>query len=100
MVAHLFCTRDFLAFRARCLLHWEETATAFAPSTIRDTIFSGRTRDYSLSARCRRFFLGEDDKVMLEQLELGSVLKSTLPRLCLIIYVGEFLPRKKVSSQN
>lgn len=32
---------------------------------------------------------------MLEQLELGALLESTLPCLRLVIHLREFLPRKK-----
>jgi hypothetical protein len=42
---------------------------------------------------CRPFVLGEEDKVIVEQLELGTVLESTLSRLGFIVDVNEFLPR-------
>ena len=53
-----------------------------------------------LGATCRRFLLSEEGEVISEQLELGALLESTLPRLCLVIYFGEFLQRKPVSARK
>ena len=61
---------------------------------------SSRARCDSLGATRRRFLLSEEGEVMGEQLELGALLKSTLPRLCLVIYFAEFLQRKLVSARN
>jgi hypothetical protein len=47
-----------------------------------------------LGATRRRFLLSEEGKVKGEQLELGTLQETTLPRLCLVIYLGEFLQRK------
>ena len=53
-----------------------------------------------LGASCHRFLLSEEGEVISEQLELGALLESTLPCLCLVIYFSEFLQRKPVSSQT
>jgi hypothetical protein len=64
------------------------------------TASSSRTRPGPLGASRSRFLLGEENKVILEQFELGALRESTLPRHYLVIYFSEFLPAKKVSSQK
>jgi len=47
-----------------------------------------------LGATRRRFLFSEEGEVIGEQLELGALLESTFPHLCLVIYFSEFLQRK------
>ena len=56
---------------------------------------SSRARFDPLGTCCSRFFLSEEGKVKPEQFELCAFLESTLSRLYLVIYFGEFLPRKE-----
>lgn len=50
--------------------------------------------------RSRPFVLSGEDKVIIEQPELGTLLESTLLRLRLVIDFGKFLPRNKSTSKN
>jgi hypothetical protein len=50
--------------------------------------------------RSRPFVLCGEDKVIIEQLELGTLLESTLLRLRIVIDFGKFLPRNKSTSKN
>ena len=52
---------------------------------------SSRARCDLLGATRRRFLLSEEGEVIGEQLELGALLESPFPRLCLVIYFSEFL---------
>ncbi len=56
---------------------------------------SSRARSGPLGACRSRFLLAEENKVMLEQFELGALRESTLPRHYLVIYFSEFLPTKE-----
>ncbi len=68
---------------------------SIAPSMNQDPIVSSsRARSDPLGACRSRFLLSEWGKVKLEQFELGALLESARPRLYLIIYISEFLPRK------
>jgi hypothetical protein len=53
-----------------------------------------------LGACTRPFVLSEEDEIIIEQLELGTLLESTLPRIRLVIDFRKFLPRNKSTSQN
>jgi len=86
---------DTLQYNWRELLRFE---VLFFP--LRLITSSSRARCDLLGATRRRFLLSEEDEVIGEQLELGPLLESTLPRLCLVIYFSEFLQRKPVSARN
>ena len=45
------------------------------------------------------FVLGEEDEIIMKQLKLGTLLESTLSRLCLIVDFGKLLPSSK-SNKN
>jgi hypothetical protein len=57
-----------------------------------------------LGLRCREFFLREEHKIEIDQLELGAILESTFSRLGFIINFSEFLSkvveREKSARQN
>lgn len=50
--------------------------------------------------RSRPFVLSEEDEIIIEQLELGALLKPTLSRLYLIVDLGKFLQRLEVKQKQ
>jgi hypothetical protein len=48
----------------------------------------------------RPFVLSEEDEIVIKQLELGTLLESTLSRLCLVIDLGKFLPSSNLKSNE